>query len=198
MSSWLNFSLKTKDLSRSEQNFWAVLLIALLGLTRFNHFGSAIVMPDASWAVFFMAGFLVQKKRVFSLLMLEAALIDYFAIRQGVSGWCVSSAYVFLVPSYAALWFAGRCFNQQAKALHWKTFSYFFAWMILGVTVAFFISNESFYRLSGKFNDLPWLDFYQHVSIYYWAYLMTTTCYVGALTSVVIAVSLLPSRQISL
>lgn len=190
MKSRLNFSLNIGPLEKTTQNKLAIFLIFFLGFTRFNHFGSAIVLPDASWAVFFLAGFWVQSKRLFPLLMLESVIVDYFAIQQGVSGWCVSSAYAFLVPSYAALWFSGFCFRKSNHNMQWKTAASFFVWIWLGVTVAFFISNESFYRLSGKFAQLNWLDFYRQVFVYYKAYLITTCLYV---TFVVALVSILRS-----
>ena len=186
MQSRLNFPLNIGPLEKTMQNKLAIFLIFFLGLTRFNHFGSAIALPDASWAVFFLAGFWIQAKGLFPILILESVIVDYFAIQHGVSGWCVSSAYAFLVPSYAALWFSGFYFRKRNQEMQWKTIGYFFIWVWLGVTTAFFISNESFYRLSGKFSQLNWFEFYRQVFVYYKAYLITTYLYVTILMGLVV------------
>ena len=77
-------------------------LIALMVATRFHHFGDVLHLPDASLAVFFFAGF-YPKKMFFAFLLALAALIDYLAIENGTSGWCVTPAYVFLIPTYAVM-----------------------------------------------------------------------------------------------
>src|SRR5512137_506705 len=92
-------------------------LIALMVLTRFHHFGDVLHLPDASLAVFFFAGF-YRKKAFFGFLLALAALIDYLAIENGTSSWCVTPAYVFLIPTYAVMWFAGRyCSTFNALAI---------------------------------------------------------------------------------
>ncbi|MDP3839272.1 MAG: hypothetical protein Q8Q54_10150, partial [Methylococcales bacterium] len=84
-------------------------LIALMALTRFHHFGDAFSLPDASLAVFFLAGLVFARRWwLLGFLLLEAAVIDYVAITHfNVSAFCVSAAYVFLIPTYAVMWFAG-------------------------------------------------------------------------------------------
>ena len=73
----------------------AILAIVMLA-TRVNHFSA---LPDASWAVFFVAGFYLRgsARWAFPLLMALAVLIDFFVITgQGIDFWshyCVSIAY---------------------------------------------------------------------------------------------------------
>src|SRR5215469_3010628 len=68
---------------------------------------------DASWGVFFLAGFWLRGngRWAFPLLMAEAVLVDYIVIsRMGINFWthyCVSLGYWFLVPAYGALWVGG-------------------------------------------------------------------------------------------
>ena len=72
---------------------WLVVagLILVMAATRFNHFGSAVSLPDASFAVFFLCGlYLARFTRastiVFIALLLEAGLVDYYATSvQGIS-----------------------------------------------------------------------------------------------------------------
>ncbi|MBI5626373.1 MAG: hypothetical protein HY935_04130, partial [Nitrosomonadales bacterium] len=91
-------------------------LAALMAATRFNHFGSAVSLPDASFAIFFLGGLYLARfarasMAVFIMLILEAGLIDYYATSiQGVSDWCLTPAYWFLIPTYGSLWLAGHWF----------------------------------------------------------------------------------------
>ena len=78
----------------------AITLIIIMALTRFGHVGSAFSLPDASLAVFFLAGFTVSGLGFLVLLLLEAGLIDYLAITQfNVSDFCMSPAYLCLNPN---------------------------------------------------------------------------------------------------
>ncbi|NOQ16846.1 MAG: hypothetical protein GQ581_07285, partial [Methyloprofundus sp.] len=90
-------------------------LLMLMALTRSDHFGSAISLPDASLAAFFLAGIFTGGIGSLVALLAEAALLDYIAITHWqVSDYCISPAYVFLIPTYAVLFFAGRYSAQYA------------------------------------------------------------------------------------
>ncbi|SCN46613.1 hypothetical protein BAZMOX_39362_0 [methanotrophic endosymbiont of Bathymodiolus azoricus (Menez Gwen)] len=70
-------------------------LAMLMALTRSDHFGSAITLPDASLAVFYLAGIFTGGLASFAVLLTEAALLDYVAISQfQVSDYCISPAYI--------------------------------------------------------------------------------------------------------
>mgnify|MGYP001616551646 CR=1 FL=1 len=159
-----------------------LVIAALLGLvmaaTRFHHFGSAISLPDASLAIFFLAGFYLRSPLVLAGFLAEAALIDYVAITYGgVSDWCVSPAYFFLIPTYASLWFAGRWVAARQRQT-WHTLTLLFAALAVGVTVAFLISNGSFYLLSGRFPELSWAQYAARVAKYFPPYALSTFLYV--------------------
>jgi hypothetical protein len=84
-------------------------LAMLMALTRSDHFGSAVTLPDASLAVFYLAGIFTGGIASFAVLLAEAALLDYVAITHWqVSDYCISPAYIFLIPTYAVMMFAGR------------------------------------------------------------------------------------------
>ncbi|MEI6707458.1 MAG: hypothetical protein WCK96_10030 [Methylococcales bacterium] len=143
-------------------------LIALMALTRFHHFGDAFSLPDASLAVFFFAGLgFARRWWLLCLLLLEAALIDYVAITQfSVSAFCVSGAYLFLIPTYAVLWFAGS-YCVKFKTLTVNDMGLSIAVMALATSIAFFISNTSFYLLSGRPAELLWAQYVDGVMQYY-------------------------------
>lgn len=153
-------------------------LIALMALTRFHHFGDAFSLPDASLAVFFLAGLgFARRWWLLGFLMLEAAVIDYVAITHfNVSAFCVSPAYVFLIPAYAVMWFAGS-FCEKFKNLTASEILSSMGVMLLAASTSFFISSGSFYFLSGRYPDSSWLQFIDRVVKYYPAHTSTALCY---------------------
>ncbi len=173
--------------------------IALAGLmfaTRFHHFGDSISLPDASLAAFFFAGFWVGGWRFFVLLLIEAGLIDYVAITQfNVSDYCVSPAYVFLIPTYASLWFAGY-YCARYKTLKLTELLSQFGILFIATTVAFAISNGSFYLLSGKFPDLGWIEYATRVTQYYPSYVAYTLIYAVVIFFIVKLINLSVSTSV--
>jgi hypothetical protein len=154
-------------------------LAALMAVTRYHHFGSAIQLPDASWAVFFLAGMSLRSAGWFAALLAEAAAIDFLAITVGgASGWCVTPAYPFLAFAYGALWLAGRWCGREGAGggRGWARAA---AALLAGVTAAFLISNGSFYLLSGYFSELTWTEYAARVARYYPRYALYTFLYAG-------------------
>ena len=93
-------------------------LILLMLATRLPMLGPAFHLDDASWAVFFLAGFYLREqwRWAFPLFMAIAVAIDLVAIQYlGVSNYCVTVAYWFIVPSYAALWFGGSWLRRAGS-----------------------------------------------------------------------------------
>jgi hypothetical protein len=136
----------------------ATALVVLMAMTRFNHFGSSVALPDASYAVFFLGGLFLGRVRaalaILALLLVEAALVDFYAINfAGVSGWCVTSAYGFLVFAYSALWYVGRWYAPRHD-LSGKGMLGLFAAAVAAGSLAFVIANVSFYLLAGYFDSM--------------------------------------------
>jgi len=157
----------------------AIALMLLMAATRFHHFGDTFSLPDASLAVFFLAGFWSGGIVLFVTLLLEAGVIDYLAITQfGVSDFCISPAYVFLIPTYAAVWFGGRIsatFSPHAlNHLPAKIML-----LVVSISLAFLISNGSFYLLSDKYPDTNWLEYSSRFMQYYPPYLQYSVFYVS-------------------
>jgi hypothetical protein len=137
-------------------------LIALaLGLcmaaTRSDHFAGELHLPDASAAVFFLAGVYLRPIWMLPALLVEAAFIDYLAIAfGGVSSFCMSPAYGFLLPAYGALWLAGRWYaktsNKQVRhRLAFSTLLPLAAGVVTGGLVSDLFSSGGFYFFSGRF-----------------------------------------------
>lgn len=159
-------------------------LMLAMAATRFNHFGTAFSLPDASWAVFFLGGlYLARNTRastaMFIALLLEAGLMDsYVTTVQGVSDWCMTPAYWFLLPTYGSLWLVGRWFALrhalQGRGLIWLAIS---AWA--ANSFAFLLSNASFYLVSGRFTEMAATEYASRVAEYYVSYVSMAMLYIA-------------------
>ncbi len=159
-----------------KNNYLLLAPIVLMAATRVHHFGSAVSLPDASLAAFFLAGLLSGNRRLLLVLLVQAGLLDYWAINYfGVSDFCISPAYVFLIPTYATMWFAGR----YSKHLSCSMVS---TAVVAGLatSAAFVMSNASFFLFSGRYGPMPTLDYAAAVAPYYPPYLAAALCYVLA------------------
>ena len=144
------------------------LALALaMALTRFHHFGSPLqLLPDASLAVFLLGGFYLRRAGWFGGYLALAALVDYLAIAYGgVSDWCVTPAYAFLVPAYGCAWGAGLWYARRG-ATGWRAFGPLLGALLAGVSAAFAVSNAGFYLFSGYFSDMSWTEYAARVARY--------------------------------
>ena len=177
------------------------LLIAVMGVTRIHHFAA---IPDASWAVFFVAGFYLRAhwRWAFPILMAAAVLADAYAIgRAGMDFWghyCVSPAYWALLPSYLALWMGGAWLAQQQPGLAWRSLGMLCASFWLSVSVCYLLSNGSFYWFSDSWGGTPSVDgWFANLGHWYLPFLRTTGMYVAAaalLHAAALATGLVPLR----
>jgi hypothetical protein len=178
-----------------------ILLAALMAATRFNHFGSAVFLPDASLAVFFLGGlYLARSARLsmaaFIALILEAGLIDYYATSiQGTSDWCMTPAYWFLIPTYGSLWLVGRRFalrhTMEGKGLIALALA---AWAVS--SFAFVFSNATFYLFSEHFADMSAVEYTSRVAQYYASYVSVALLYIACAVAVHMAVDII-GRQMA-
>lgn len=129
----------------------ALALAVLMAATRSDHFASALHLPDASAAIFFLAGVYLRPGWMLAPFLVEAALIDYLAITfGGVSSFCISPAYGFLLPAYGALWLAGRWYAAHRRQTLGNVLLLAGSAVIGGLVFELF-SSGGFYLLSGRF-----------------------------------------------
>lgn len=165
-----------KQLSQ-RQMFIALGLFALMAATRMHHFGTSLHLPDASLAVFLLAGFFIASPLFFGALLVGAGVLDYLAITQfGVSDYCVTPAYWFLIPTYAVLWFAGR-YYARIHQHNLRSLGMFAGLSFAATSVAFFISNGAFYVFSGRFPEMSMAEYAHRVAQYYAPYLGGAVAY---------------------
>jgi hypothetical protein len=149
-----------------------------MAATRFHHFGSAVNLPDASLAVFFLGGLYGLGTPWFVAFLVEAGLIDATAVAGGISSFCVTPAYVFLIPTYGALWFAGRWFRARHR-ISARTLPLLALTMLTATAVAFLISNGSFYALAGYFEKMSLGEYAAKTAQYYVPYASYAFLYVA-------------------
>jgi len=168
---------------RSEHANRQIALLGLLSLvmvmTRFHHEGSAFSLPDASLAIFFLAGIFLENPLSYWALLILAAAVDYIAITAlSVNSYCISPAYLFLAPTYAALWFGGRFIKQSPH----RSLMHYAALLALTVmfssSIAFLISNGSFYWFSGKVSGIGIVDYALELTGAFSSYVGATLFYV--------------------
>ena len=158
-----------------------VLLALLMAATRPHPIGALTHLPDASIAIFFAAGFYLGRWLLFALYFSFAVLLDFLSITAGgVSSFCVTPAYGFLIPTYAAAWQAGLIFRKH-YALSGRAALIFAALAFAAASVAFLTSNGSFYLLSGYYAEPDWVEYWRGLGLYYPYYLTSALAYLAAL-----------------
>lgn len=154
-----------------------LILAAVMLVTRLFHFQYP---PDASWALFFLSGLYGYRLRAFALLLLEAVAIDYVATAHlGVSSYCLSAAYTFVVPAYAALWLGGRWAARHWQTTHWPRFAWLAAAVLVSVSLCFLLTNGSFYWLSGRHPNPNIVGWTNGVVAWYPYFLAVACAYIG-------------------
>ena len=179
-------------------------LAALMAVTRFNHFGSAVALPDASLAVFFLGGlYLARMGRAsafaFIALILEAGLIDYYATSvQGVSDWCMTTAYWFLIPTYGSLWLVGRWFalrHSMAGSMGSKALAGLALVAWVASSFAFIFSNAAFYLFSEHFAEMSAIEYTARVAQYYVSYVSVALLYIACAVALHMAVDIIGKQR---
>jgi hypothetical protein len=171
-------------LKQHHQAIVASLLALLMLATRGHHDFTPVHLPDASWAIFFLAGLYLPWRSAFAALFLLAACMDYVAITWGgVSSFCVTNAYLFLVPAYAALWFAGRSYRSHTE-LGRRDLIPLALLALVGTLGCELISSGGFYFFSGRFVDPTLSEFAGRLAQYLPTNLRVVALYLG-LTAVV-------------
>ncbi|MHB8743111.1 MAG: hypothetical protein ACYC9L_08270 [Sulfuricaulis sp.] len=153
----------------------------LMLVTRLPPAAAVTHLQDASWAVFFIAGFYFTKqwRWAFPVLMIEAVVIDYVAIAfLGVSNYCVTPAYWFLVPAYAALW-EGGSWLERYHSMDARGLGLFAISLVGALSLSYFISNASFYWIGDRVAGRSFDGWVTNFGDWYWPMLRTPLLYGG-------------------
>lgn len=160
------------------QTFIGLGLMAFMLATRFHHFGDALHLPDASWALFFLAGFYLSPGWLIALL-LQAVAIDAAAIGwMGVSDYCLTPAYAGLQLAHLALWAGGRWLSRHASE-DLAGLGRLAASAVAATALAFVISNGAFYWFGGRVTEPGWAQFGQTFVDYAPGFFASTLTYLA-------------------
>ncbi|HXE77955.1 MAG TPA: hypothetical protein VN614_06910 [Rhodanobacter sp.] len=161
-------------------------LALVMGITRFHPSLQHHALWDASWGVFFLAGFWLrgQVRWALPLLLAEAVLVDYLVISgQGLDFWthyCVSPAYWFLAPAYGALWAGGSWLAKHQRGNNLGTLGLAVAALLVAEGACYGISNGSFYWLSNMVPAPRSFDaWFANLGDWYLPFLAGTATYVA-------------------
>jgi len=164
-------------LSTRRQGLVILILTALMAATRIEHFGTFV--PDASTAIFFIAGFLIGNPLWFFAFLVEAMALDAAAIKiVGVDSVCVTLGYCMMVPAYASLWLAPRLVRESFN-IDFLNFGKL-ALACVGGTTGFFLFSNIGYYIGGGFDTSIGLgEYVSRVARYFPYYLGVTSLYAG-------------------
>tara|TARA_R110002074_G_scaffold170006_1_gene332160 strand:+ start:527 stop:1120 length:594 start_codon:yes stop_codon:yes gene_type:complete len=147
------------NLSSRQQIMVGLFLAGLMAVTRGQHFASIEQLPSAAWAVFFLAGIYLRNIWVFPALLLEAVMLDFAAVTWGgVSSFCISPAYGFLLPAYGSLWLVGQWYARHHR-FEWRSLLLLLVSSVSAVLVCQLLSSGGFYFYSGRFAEPSFIEF---------------------------------------
>lgn len=154
-------------------------LAALLIATRGQHFATLHSLPGATWAVFFLAGTYLRPLWALPALLALTWALDFAAFTWGgASGFCLTPAYVFLLPAYTSLWLAGRWYATRYR-FAWVTLAPLAVAAVIGAAVCELFSSGGFYFFSGRFAEPTFAEFGARLAKYFPSYLQSVGFYVG-------------------
>jgi len=140
-------------LSKTQQILIGVALATLIFVTRGHHFASINSLPSASYAVFFLAGLYLSPALAFAALLALCVGLDLYSVTfQGVSNFCVTPAYGFLLPAYGVMWLAGRWFAKR-YSFSTKAILPLVASATIAGALGELFSSGGFYFFGGRYAD---------------------------------------------
>ncbi|AZQ83233.1 hypothetical protein EKO29_03655 [Colwellia sp. Arc7-635] len=157
----------------------AILTLLMLA-TRTHHFSSFNHLPSASIAIFFLAGMYLRNIKAFWFFYILTLTVDLASsYYRGQFGDCITTSYPALVLSYGVMFTVGYYTrpNWQQSDWHVNIIKVALA-LLVASSIAFFISNGSYYVLSGKFPELSWAEYGTRVDKYFFKSISNPIFYV--------------------
>lgn len=157
----------------------AILTLLMLA-TRTHHFASFNHLPSASIAIFFLAGMYLRNIKAFWFFYILTLIVDLASsYYRGQFGDCITTSYPALVLSYGVMFTVGYYTrpNWQQSDWHVNIIKVALA-LLVASSIAFFISNGSYYVLSGKFPELSWAEYATRVDKYFFKSISNPIFYV--------------------
>lgn len=159
-----------------------LVLAVLLAATRMHHFS---VVPDASWAAFFLGGLYLRNatRWAFPALMALAVAVDYLVItRSGISFWqhyCVSPAYWMLIPAYFSMWAGGMWLRSRNADFNARGAGLLVLAVPVSVVICHLLAQGSFYWMSNAVTNPTVAGWWKNYSDWLLPYMGTAALYVA-------------------
>mgnify|MGYP006184812785 FL=1 len=175
-----------------------VVLAAVMAATRLNHFG---LVPDASWAVFFVAGFYLRgsARWAFPALMALAVAVDYLVITAGGqsfwSHYCMSPGYWFLVPAHAAMWLGGSLLRRAYRGLEPRALALLAVSVFASVAACHFFAQGGFYWLASAVAEPTVAGWAKNYADWFLPYLRNASIYIAIAAAVHVPVAWALARR---
>jgi hypothetical protein len=181
-----------KSLTRAPVLVSLSLVAVLIGtrsqfVVEYLHFAPEYRAPDATLAIFFLAGLWIASWRFAGVLLAGAALADQIAFANGVPDWCFTAAYACLIPAYMTMWVAGR-YCRGANVMSAAGVLKLGSVLVVATFVEFVISSGSFFLWSGYFPAMPAAEYWSKTIGYYPMYLGWAAVYIVAGLAIAMAV----------
>jgi hypothetical protein len=174
----------------------SVALVALILVTRTNYSSAAIDTPDITLAAFFIAGLWLPSLAIFAVLFVACVAADLLSFAAGVSDWCFTPAYVFLVPTYACMWYAGKL-SQGLDLFKASDVAKIALYVVVAIVAAYIISSYSFYYFSGRLTESSALTYTQSLVRYFWTPYFSWAAMYSALALAIAAVVRLANPSVA-
>ncbi len=157
-------------------------LALVMAATRLHHFGA---VPDASWAVFFVAGFYLRRWTAwaFPALMVLAVAVDYFVITASgldfMKHYCVSLGYWALIPAHFAMWAGGALMNNVVTQSAGKRLAALAVSVVVSVVVCHAFAQGGFYWLSDSVKNPSVAGWFKNYTDWLLPYMGVAASYIG-------------------
>ena len=166
-------------LSTRNQLVIGLVLVILMVLTRSHHFASSYNLADASWVIFFLAGIYLRSTWPLLSFFALSWWLDFAAYTWGgVSDFCLTPAYIFLLPAYTSLWLAGRWYAKRYQ-FTWHTVMPLSVSVMAGLIMCELFSSGGFYFFSGRIAETTFSEFGEQLIKYFPLYIKTFVGYIG-------------------
>lgn len=154
------------------------LLLIVMVVTRSNYLSH---IYDASWAIFFLVGFYYRSYIGLPIILLVAIGIDFAVIsaRGGHQDYYLTPSYLFVIPAYFTLWFAGRKlahnYSENLKGLF-----NFIGLAVISIVACNLISSGGFYWMSTNVIELSLSEIFYRTIEFIPGHLQSTMIYLIA------------------
>ena len=158
-------------------------LALVMAATRLHHFGA---VPDASWAVFFVAGYYLTRWTAwaFPALMLLAVGVDYVVITAAgmdfMQHYCVSLGYWALIPAHFAMWAGGALLNRVNSQPAIRRLAALTVSVVLSVVVCHAFAQGGFYWLSDSVKATTVAGWFKNYTDWLLPYMGVAAGYIAA------------------